>query len=192
MLSEAGVKGVPVGHTSFLRRFAFAILLALWGSWLGAQDTTVVLLRHAERISTTDGASLLSEAGHARARNLVPQLEAFHPSALYASDLERTQQTLAPLAAKLGVPVRVHSRRDSAGLAADILRTQRGRTTVVCWHHDLAPDFVKALGVPEPLPELSFEDYGWLWIVRVSAKGAATLEERRQSAPAAAAVPQGR
>jgi phosphohistidine phosphatase SixA len=179
-----------MGHTTFLRRFVFAILLALWGGWLGAQDTTLVVVRHAERVSLLDGASLLSEAGHRRARDLVPQLEVFHPAVLYASDLERTQQTLAPLAARLGKPVLIRSRADSEGLAAELLRDHRGETVIVCWHHDLMKKLVKALGVEGPVPYLSFDSYDWLWIVRVPAKGAATLEERRQSAPAAAAVPQ--
>jgi phosphohistidine phosphatase SixA len=175
-----------------LQRSAFSFLLAWCGGCLGAQDTTVVVLRHAERISLSDNASLLSEAGQERAKALAGQLETFHPAALYASDLERTRQTLAPLAARLGMPVLVHPRRDGAGLAAEILKTQRGKTVIICWHHDLAPGLAKSLGVEEPLPELAVEDFGWLWIIRVPATGRATLEARRQSAPAAAAVPQGR
>jgi phosphohistidine phosphatase SixA len=171
--------------------FLRACLLALTVG-LGAQDTTVVLLRHAERQSLLDSNSLLSEAGLRRAQNLVPLLETFHPSALYASDLERTQQTLAPVAAKLGLKPLIRPKGGSEALAAEILRDQRGKIVVVCWHHDLMAKVARALGVKGPVPYLSFDSYDWLWIVHVPAKGEATLEERLQSTPTAGPVSQGR
>ena len=172
--------------------FLLVCLLAL-AVGLGAQDTTVVLLRHAERQSLLDSNSLLSEAGLRRARDLVPLLETFRPSALYASDLERTQQTLAPVAAKLGMKPLIRSKGGSEALAAEILRDQRGHTVLVCWHHDLMAKVVRGLGVKGPVPYLSFDSYDWLWIVHIPAKGEVTLEERTQglSAPAASPVSQG-
>ncbi len=109
--------------------FLLACLLAL-AVGLGAQDTTVVVLRHAERQSLLDSNSRLSEAGLRRAENLVPLLESFRPSALYASDLERTQQTLAPVAARLGLKPLIRPKGDSEALAAEILRDQRGKTVL--------------------------------------------------------------
>jgi phosphohistidine phosphatase SixA len=170
--------------------FLLACLLA-FATVLGARDTTVVLLRHAERQSLLDSNSPLSEAGLRRAKNLVPLLESFHPSTLYASDLERTQQTLAPVAAKLGLKPLIRSKGGSAALAAEILRDQRGKTVLVCWHHELMAKLARGLGVKSPIPYWSFDTYDWLWIVHVQAKGEATLEERRQSAPASGSVSQG-
>jgi phosphohistidine phosphatase SixA len=178
-----------MNHPRLRQGFLLSCLLTL-AAGLGAQDTTVVVLRHAERQSLLDSHSLLSDAGLRRAQNLVPLLETFRPSALYASDLERTQQTLAPVAAKLGMKPLIRPRGGSEALAAEILREQRGHTVVVCWHHDLMAKLVRALGVKGPVPYLSFDSYDWLWIVHVPAKGEATLEERLQSAPSATAVSQ--
>ncbi|HJV49687.1 MAG TPA: phosphoglycerate mutase family protein [Geothrix sp.] len=173
-----------------LVRFACGFAFALG---LGAQDTTVVLLRHAERQSLWDGDSPLAASGRQRAQALVPSLASFKPTALYASDLERTQQTLAPLAAALVVKPQIRTRDASEALAAEILREQRGRTVVVCWHHDLMKKVVRGLGVKGPVPYWSLDVYDWLWIVRVPAKGVATLETRRQElAPGPAGVAQGR
>jgi len=170
--------------------FLLGCLLAL-ALGLGAQDLMVVVVRHAERQSLVDSNSLLSEAGLRRAKNLVPLLESFHPSALYASDLERTQQTLTPVAARLGLKLLIRPKGGSEALAAEILRNQRGKTVLVCWHHDLMAKLVRALGVKGPVPYLSFDSYDWLWIVHIPAKGEATLEERLQSTPAASPVSQG-
>lgn len=147
---------------------------------LGAQDTTVVLLRHAERQSLFDGDALLSEAGLRRAQALVPQLQAFRPATLYTSDLRRTQQTLAPTAVKLGLVPIVRPKDGSEALAAELLRDQRGRTAVVCWHHDLMKKVARGLGVKGPVPYWSLATYDRLWIVRIPAKGEVTLEERAQ------------
>ena len=170
-----------------------ACLLAL-AAGLGAQDTTVVLLRHAERQSLFDGDSPLAGAGERRAQALVPLLSGFNPAVLYVSGLKRTQQTLAPVAAKLGVAPLVRAKGGSKALAAEILRDHRGRTVLVCWHHDLMKKLVRGLGVKGPVPYWSLDTYDRLWIVRVPAAGDAMLETRVQKflTPAAASAPQGR
>lgn len=169
-------------------RFLFACLVATAFGFqvLHAQDTTVVLLRHAERQSLLDDDSPLSEAGLRRAQTLVPLLEAFKPQELHCSDRKRTQQTLAPLAASLKLTPHLHGKETSEALAADILREPRGRTLIVCWHHDLMKKLVRALGVKGPIPYWSLDIYDRLWLVRIPAKGEPTLEERHQElAPAA-------
>lgn len=176
------------------RRSGFLAWLFVATAVLAAQDTTVVLLRHAERQSMFDEDSPLAEAGRHRAETLVPQLAGFRPSALYASDLIRTRQTLAPLAAKLGQVPLLRPKDGSSALAAEILRDHRGQTVLVCWHHDLMKKVARALGVRGPLPYWSLGTYDRLWVVRIPAEGEATLEERPQelSAPAAAGTAQGR
>jgi phosphohistidine phosphatase SixA len=171
--------------------FLLTCLLAL-AVGLGAQDTTVVLVRHAERQSLVDGDSPLAEAGLRRAQALVPLLEGFHPKVLYVSDLQRTQQTLAPTAAKLGMKPLVRSKGGSEALAAEILREHRGETVLVCWHHDLMKKLVRGLGVQTPIPYWPFDAYDNLWIVHVPVKGEASLEARLQSAPTGVASSQPR
>ncbi len=167
----------------FILRLRHGILLAslfILAAVLGAQDITVVLFRHAERQSLFDGDSALSEAGLRRAKALVPLLAAFQPVAAYTSDLRRTQQTMAPTAVQLGLTPYVRPKDGSRALAAELLRDQRGKTVLVCWHHDLMKQLVRGLGVQGPVPYWSIDTYDRLWIVRVPAKGEATLEERQQ------------
>jgi 2,3-bisphosphoglycerate-dependent phosphoglycerate mutase len=167
----------------FIQRLRHGIILAgliLLAAVLGAQDTTVVLFRHAERQSLFDGDSQLSEAGLRRAQALVPLLAGFQPVAAYTSDLRRTQQTMAPTALQLGLTPHVRPKDGSAALAAEILRDQRGKTVLVCWHHDLMKQVVRGLGVKGPMPYWSIDTYDRLWIVRVPMRGEATLENRQQ------------
>lgn len=158
------------------------VVACLWvmAACLGAQDMTVVLLRHAERQSLLDEDSPLAASGVRRAQALVPLLGGFKPTVLYTSDRIRTQQTLAPLATELGLKPLIRTKDSSESLAAEILRERRGHHVIVCWHHDLMKKLVRGLGVKGPIPYWSLDTYDRLWIVRVPAKGDATLEEMRQ------------
>jgi len=171
------------------RSGCFLACLFLCAVGLAAQDTTVVLIRHAERQSIFDGDSPLAEAGQRRAEGLVPVLAGYHPAALYTSELKRTRQTLAPTASKLGLVPLIRPKDGSEALAAEILRAQRGRTVIVCWHHDLMKKLVRALGVKGPVPYWSLGTYDWIWIVTIPAQGEARMVEKVQElAPALAAA----
>src|SRR5579863_2457582 len=61
---------------------------------------TLYLVRHADKVSE-DSDSALSEAGRTRAKCLAKTLEDAHVTQIFTSDLQRTQQTAAPLAEKL-------------------------------------------------------------------------------------------
>lgn len=159
--------------------------LGAQGVAAGERDTTVVVLRHAERQSLLDADSPLAEAGLRRAQGLAPLLAGFKPATLYTSDLRRTQQTLAPLASRLGLTPLVRSKDGSEALAAEVLREHRGQTVIVCWHHDLVKKVVRGLGVKGPLPYWSLDTYDRLWIVTIPAQGEARLVEKGQAlAPA--------
>lgn len=162
------------------RGLVLASLIAL-AAVLGAQDTTVVLFRHGERQSSFDADSPLSGVGLRRAQALVSLLAGFKPVAAYTSDLQRTQQTMAPAALQLGLIPAVRPKEGSRALAAEILSEHRGQTVLVCWHHELMEALARGLGVPgRRVPYWSIDTYDRLWIVRVPATGEATLEERKQ------------
>jgi hypothetical protein len=145
------------------------------------QDTTVVMVRHAEKASATDPDTPISEAGRKRAAALVPQLAALKPTVLYTSERIRTQQTLAPTATHLGLQPRIHSSDAPEALAAEILKDHRGRTVAVAWHHGPHEAFARALGVVGPLPVWTSSTFDRIWVIRVPPKGPARFEERLQN-----------
>jgi len=145
---------------------------------LTAQDTVVVFLRHAEKAHRGDTAPL-SAQGFRRAESLPGDLAAYKPTALFASNLIRTQQTLAPLSKHLGLPVQVYDRGSERALGQRLLARHAGQVVVVCGHSDTLADLVSALGYPEAFPEVAGFDR--FWVLRVKAGGGApSLEERRQ------------
>lgn len=158
----------------------FHHLLLAWTLCLGlvAQDSVVVILRHAEKASKRTNAEL-STSGKQRAQNLVEDLSSFQPIALLASNLRRTQQTLEPFSKQLKLPIQIYERGKEWDLGQSLRMRYPGQTVLVCGHSDTLMDLVKALGYPTTFPEISGFDR--FWVLRIAQPGGAvTLEEHRQ------------
>lgn len=145
---------------------------------LAAQERTVVILRHAEKLGKLSNADL-SASGRRRAESLAVELAAFKPARLYASNRPRSQQTLAPLARCMGLGLQVHPYGEEATLAREILDAD-APSVVVCAHSDTIGPLARALGYPGVIPEV--QDFNRLWVLRLGPTGFLGLEERRQQA----------
>lgn len=151
-------------------------LLLILAASLAAQERTVVILRHAEKLGRLDSADL-SASGRRRAESLAEELAAFRPARLYASDRPRSQQTLAPLARRLGLALQVRRYGEEAALAEEILGSEDA-SLVVCAHSDTIGPLARALGHTVTIPEVQAFDR--LWVLRLGPQGLLGLEERRQ------------
>lgn len=112
--------------------------------------STVILVRHAEKGTDDPRDPTLNEAGLARAAALAELLGGAGVTHLFASEYRRTQDTLAPLAAALGLEVAVHPARDGAGLAGLVGSLPAGSVAVVAGHSNTIPALARALGVTPP------------------------------------------
>lgn len=149
---------------------AFILLSALLASASAqsqaARPAQIILLRHAEKPADPDDPHL-SPAGEKRAQRLVsfimkdPTMSKFGlPVAVFASQTtkhdngQRTQETVAPLAKALKLPVQTpFLSKNYAALAKQILANPAytGKTVLICWTHDEIPKLATALGVkPRP------------------------------------------
>jgi len=158
--------------------FLRGVFILICSVALVAQEGTVILLRHAEKSSRLDNAEL-SIRGLQRAAALAGELAPFQPVALFATDFRRTQQTLEPLAKRLGLPIQVRPRGEESALAQELRRDYLGKVVVVCSHSDRVALLIEALGVPTQMAEV--RAYDQLWILRWSGAGS-HLETREQKA----------
>jgi broad specificity phosphatase PhoE len=123
-------------------------------------------MRHLNTPAGQSDPDLLPE-GEAAAAALAGRFGAERPAAIYITDFRRSRQSVAPLAARLGLTPILYDPRDTPGLVARI-RAEHGPVLVV-GHSNTVPDIVAALGGPRPAP-LAHEDFGDLW--RVAPDGA--------------------
>jgi hypothetical protein len=126
----------------------------------------IILIRHADKPGDPEDPHL-SRAGVKRAERLVsfittdPAMTRFGvPVAVFATQTtrydngQRTQETVAPLARALKLPVQTpYLAKDYPALAKLILANPAyaGKTVLICWNHEEIPQLAGALGVtPEP------------------------------------------
>jgi phosphohistidine phosphatase SixA len=112
---------------------------------------TVILVRHAEKDSARDkNDPPLTTGGAARAEELARMLAHAGVTRLVASEFQRTQATLAPLATRTGVATETRPAKDLASLAAELRDAPAGSVTVVAGHSNTLPALAEALGAPLP------------------------------------------
>jgi phosphohistidine phosphatase SixA len=127
---------------------------------------TIFFVRHADKVSDETDA-LLSEAGHRRAECLANMLADAHIQRIYTSDLQRTQQTAAPLAEKLQLkPVAIPLRTPDKLIEA--VRSDKTENILVVWHDATLPQILRALGAPEITP-IAHTEYDRFFILTIVA-----------------------
>jgi len=145
--------------------------------------TTVILVRHAEKIIDPNNTDPdLSSAGQARAQELVRMFGDAGINAIYATQYKRTQQTVKPLADKLGLPVNQVNSKSTADLLAQIRSQHSGQVVFIAGHNNTVPEIVAALGGPTfpIIPETEFDN---LYIVTVYRTGKAKVLKLKYGNP---------
>lgn len=141
--------------------------------------STIVVLRHAEKAAAPADDPQLSAAGLARAERLAAMLGAPSDAGpvrhVYASDTRRARETAAPLAARLGLPVRTLPAGDVAALLRTLRAEAHGETSVVVGHANTVPQIVSGLSGGRARVALDEGDYDSLFIVTVSSFGPARV-----------------
>ena len=110
------------------------------------QPVIVFLLRHAEKAPAPPKDPALTDAGSARAAALADLLGGAGITHLFASEFVRTQQTLAPLSARVGIEVAAIGAAKPDDLVAQLRRLPAGSVAVVAGHSNTIPALVRALG----------------------------------------------
>jgi hypothetical protein len=158
----------------------FALLTPVCAQSQATGPAQIILLRHAEEPADPDNPHL-SPAGVARANALVPFIRTDPtmarfgpPVAVFASKAtkrdngQRSQETVAPLAKALGLPVQTpYLARDYKKLAKRILANPvyAGKTVIISWTHEDIPEFASALGVKPRPPKWKGSVYDQVYVI---------------------------
>jgi phosphohistidine phosphatase SixA len=128
----------------------------------GQTARTIFFVRHADKVSDETDAPL-SEAGRRRAECLANTLSDARIQQIFTSDLQRTQQTAAPLAEKLHLkPVAIPLSRPDELVEA--IRTGKAASVLVVWHDATLPKVMRALGAPA-VPPIAHTEYDRFFIL---------------------------
>ena len=147
--------------------------------------TTIIIVRHAEKVIDPNNPDVdLSSAGQARAQEIVRDFADSGVNAIFATQYKRTQQTVKPLADKLGLPVTVVNAKSTAELLTQIRAQHDGQTIFIAGHNNTVPEIIAALGGPQ-YPTIPESEYDNLFIVTVYRTGKARVVKMKYGAPPA-------
>jgi broad specificity phosphatase PhoE len=153
-----------------MKKLYFLLLLVASLAARGQQLTTFVLVRHAEKVVDGSRDPDLTPEGKARALRLVTLLEKCEVSAIYSTNVKRTQQTAAPLAESKRLKVALYEPLNPAELDA-MLRAHAGGTVVIAGHSNDIPWIANQLLGREAYQNFNDADYGNVLVVTVQEKG---------------------
>ena len=146
---------------------AFVIGLSIW-LLASASTTTIIVMRHAEKAALPAEDPPLSPPGEARAEALARIFgqgpEEFRVQGIFVTEFRRTQDTVRPLANRLGVPVIVVPAADIAGVAKRARQEYRGGRVLIVGHSNTVPQIVEKLSGQE-IPAMPESEYGIAYVV---------------------------
>jgi broad specificity phosphatase PhoE len=139
---------------------------------LEAQASSVVLVRHAEKVDTTRDPAL-STAGTVRAEALRAALAAYPLQGIFVSEYGRTAQTATPTADAFHltptvIPIQGSKSAQAAATAAAIHAMRPGSAALVIGHSNTVGMIIAALGGPQ-VPELCDMEYATLFVLELPA-----------------------
>ena len=151
--------------------------------------TTVLLVRHAEKVDDAANANL-SEEGLTRADALVKTVDMYEIAGIYSTNFCRTALTVSPVATAQDLPIYVQQISSSGGLDSCapaiqvstvelpshyndlglfvdlLLANHKGQNVLIAGHSNTTPALVNALGKGAfDEPQIEHDAYGDLYII---------------------------
>ncbi len=150
------------------------MLTLLAVSSLAAQNTTVILVRHAEKAATPADDPPLTPEGEARARALWEAVKDAGVNAVITTQLVRTKATAQPTASALGLTPQIINASGATHPqdVAAAIKKHAGHTVLVVGHSNTVPSIIEALGAKKP-PAICDPEYDNLYIVTLAPDGKA-------------------
>lgn len=145
---------------------------------------TVILVRHAEKevVPPENKDPNLSLAGQARAQELARMFGGAGVTSIYATQYKRTQQTVKPLADKLGLSATVVEAQKTPDLVKMLRALKPGEVVFLAGHNNSVPEIVAGLGGPK-MPIIPETEYDNLFILTVQGDGSAKLLKMKYGSP---------
>lgn len=157
---------------------SMAVTHASAQSTSGLSNTTILVIRHAEKPPSGDG---LTPEGQARANAYAKYFEpfndgkeSFNVDSLYATSdttkSARPKLTLMPLSQATKLPIDTRFGNYDVSFLIHSLRTEpHGKHVLISWHHGHIPDLINGLGVDSStvLPNGKWPSNVFDWVIEI-------------------------
>lgn len=156
---------------------SLVILLAMVSCTKGQEEASVrlIVVRHAEKATEPAGDPALTEAGNERARLLSELLLQEQVTAIYSTPFRRNQETVKPLADRLGLEITTYQPGNTGEFLSRILKEHPGEVVVICGHSNTVPAILNFLVREERYENLDESDYNDLFVIAANEDEAADI-----------------
>jgi broad specificity phosphatase PhoE len=172
-----------------------AIAVGLAWFFESQATTTIIFVRHAEKVVSSDDDPPLSDAGRVRAAELTRQLVDADVirgiDAIYATQFRRTQETAAPLADALDIPIHTYDADDTESVLEEVVRDYKGKIILVVGHSDTLPALMANLGASKRVPPIADGEYDNIYVVSIPWFGKTKTIRLRYGTPYVGEAPTG-
>lgn len=148
-----------------------AIAVGLAWFFESQATTTVIFVRHAEKIAGPADDPSLSAAGQRRAAELARQLidadVVAGIDAVYATPHHRTVDTAKPVADALGLPITSYDAADTETIMDQIVKKHKGKIVLVIGHSNTVPALIGNMGASKKVPTIDEHEYDNIYIVSI-------------------------
>ncbi len=149
-----------------MKKLLLTTLLSITTVLVFAQDqTTFILVRHAEKADDGTRNPPLNEDGKIRSANLADMLSGQEIAALYSTPFKRTQETLQPIAEMKNLEVMSYDPYSKGEWLSTLVEKHAGGTVVVSGHSNTIPMLANALLGFETFQQFDESDYTNLIII---------------------------
>jgi broad specificity phosphatase PhoE len=148
-----------------------AIAVGLAWFFESQATTTVLFVRHAEKLELPADDPGLSEAGQRRAVELARQLvDADVVSgidAVYSTPFRRSVETAKPVAEALNLAVRSYDVADTEEFIEALIKEHKGKIILVVGHNNTLPEMIGNMGASKVVPPIADDEYDNIYLVSI-------------------------
>lgn len=168
-------------HTT--KRFFFPLISLIFLAFFTAcfpdqaiSQTTLILVRHAEKASSPANDPHLTEFGKKRALLVRDMLSEEKISAIYTTPYNRTRETVQPLADATNIEIIEYDpRRDSGEFLEDVIANNEGGTVVISGHSNTIPMMLNELAGNASYEQFDESEYDNMFVATTSSLGKASV-----------------
>jgi len=148
-----------------------AIAIGLAWFFESQATTTVIFVRHAEKMTTPEDDPALSPAGERRIAELTRQLVdadvVAGVDAVYSTPFRRTEETARPVAEALGLTVHSYDPTNTEEIMERIVKEHKGKIILVVGHSNTVPALIGNMGASKKVPDIAENEYDNIYIVSI-------------------------
>lgn len=167
-----------------MKKYLLLLCFIAFGSYsLQAQThnnyeaTTLIFVRHAEKANDDPRDPSLNTKGQERAQALKELLvKDYELSAIYSTPYKRTRLTAQPAAKQFGLDIQEYGFDNPASLAKTWVEQHKGEVVLILGHSNTTPYFVNMMLGEERFEQLDEDEYGKIFIVKLTKVGNGTVQ----------------